>query len=74
MKQGKISKRHQVAVTQAVQAWLNVGLSQVEFAKLLGVSACTLQAWKRGKKSIKEGYHTVKNCQSKLFVAYFSFS
>lgn len=43
--------RHfQVAVPAAVEARHNVGLSQAEFAKLLGVSKRTIQEWEQGRR------------------------
>lgn len=39
-----------VAITDAAQARSFVGLSQVEFAKLLGVSPRTLQDWEQGRR------------------------
>ncbi|MGY5585205.1 helix-turn-helix domain-containing protein [uncultured bacterium AST2] len=43
--------REQTAVNEAVEARQNVGLSQQEFAEILGVSVRTLQAWEQGKRN-----------------------
>ena len=48
MKQGEFTKTHQVAVNPAVEARQKVGLSQKEFAEVMGVSVRTLQAWEQG--------------------------
>ena len=39
-----------VKTTEAAEARALVGLSQQEFALLLGVSACTLQDWEQGRR------------------------
>ena len=46
MKAGK----GQVVVSPAIEARGNTGLSQSQFAALLGVSARTLQGWEQGRK------------------------
>ncbi|MEZ4621065.1 MAG: helix-turn-helix domain-containing protein [Caldilineaceae bacterium] len=43
-------RRFQVEVPAAVEARHNVGLSQAEFAKLLGVSKRTIQEWEQGRR------------------------
>ncbi|HRW05288.1 MAG TPA: helix-turn-helix domain-containing protein [Caldilineaceae bacterium] len=43
-------RRFEVAVPAAVEARHNVGLSQAEFAKLLGVSKRTIQEWEQGRR------------------------
>jgi len=43
MKAGKAGKTHQVVIPPVVSARMKSGLSQSEFAKLLGVSVRTLQ-------------------------------
>lgn len=43
--------REQTGVNEAVEARQNVGLSQQEFAEILGVSVRTLQAWEQGKRN-----------------------
>lgn len=50
-KAGQGVVREQTAVNEAVEARQNVGLSQQEFAEILGVSVRTLQAWEQGKRN-----------------------
>jgi len=50
MQRGEAAKLTQVTITEAAQARSFVGLSQSEFAKLLGVSPRTLQDWEQGRR------------------------
>lgn len=50
MRAGKAARVTTVEVTEAVQARNKVGLSQAEFARLLGVSVRTLQDWEQGRR------------------------
>jgi len=50
MKSGRAAKVHQVAIPPVVSARMKSGLSQSEFAKLLGVSVRTLQDWEQGRR------------------------
>ena len=50
-KAGQGVVREQAFVNEAVEARQNVGLSQQEFAEILGVSVRTLQAWEQGKRN-----------------------
>ncbi len=54
MKNGEVAKTHKIevkdTVNQAIQARHKVGLSQQDFATLMGVSVRTLQAWEQGKR------------------------
>ena len=50
MKRGEAVRVTRVSLTQAAQARSFVGLSQIEFAKLLGVSPRTLQDWEQGRR------------------------
>lgn len=43
-------RRFVVDTSPVVKARLKVGLSQAEFAKLLGVSKRTLQEWEQGRR------------------------
>ena len=43
-------RRFTVQVSQATQARLKLGMSQTEFASMLGVSARTLQDWEQGRR------------------------
>lgn len=49
-KAGRGVVRGQTVVNEAIEARQNVGLSQREFAEILGVSVRTLQAWEQGKR------------------------
>jgi putative transcriptional regulator len=43
-------RRFTVQVTEATQARLKLGMSQPEFAEMLGVSVRTLQDWEQGRR------------------------
>jgi putative transcriptional regulator len=50
MKAGKAVRLTTVEVSAATEARNRVGMSQSEFAKLLGVSVRTLQDWEQGRR------------------------
>lgn len=50
MKRGKAARSTRVMPNAAAQARARVGLSQSEFAALMGVSARTLQDWEQGRR------------------------
>lgn len=50
MRRGQAARVTKVEVPEAAQARASVGLSQQEFARLLGVSARTLQDWEQGRR------------------------
>ena len=50
MKAGKIGNLHKVDIPEIVEARNKVGLTQVQFADLMGVSKRTLQEWEQGRK------------------------
>ncbi len=50
MRRGQAARVSRVALPAAAQARASVGLSQQEFALLLGVSARTLQDWEQGRR------------------------
>lgn len=50
MKAGKAARTTVVALTPAAEARAKVGVSQSEFAVLLGVSVRTLQDWEQGRR------------------------
>ena len=50
MKSGRASRIHKVEVPPVVSARIKSGLSQSDFAKLLGVSVRTLQDWEQGRR------------------------
>ncbi len=49
LKAGKVARSTQVDVSFVVSARNQLGLSQSDFAQLLGVSVRTLQAWEQGR-------------------------
>lgn len=50
MKRGKAARKTEVRIPTAAEARSKVGLSQQQFAELLGVSARTLQDWEQGRR------------------------
>ncbi|HYK21907.1 MAG TPA: helix-turn-helix domain-containing protein [Pyrinomonadaceae bacterium] len=50
MRRGQAARVTSVKVPQAAKARSRVGLSQQDFARLLGVSARTLQDWEQGRR------------------------
>jgi putative transcriptional regulator len=50
MRRGQAARLTRVKVPQAAEARSRVGLSQQDFARLLGVSARTLQDWEQGRR------------------------
>ena len=50
MKNRDAARRTEVSLSQAAQARSRTGLSQPAFARLLGVSARTLQDWEQGRR------------------------
>lgn len=50
IKAGKAGRAFRVETTQATDARLKLGLSQSEFAQMLGVSVRTLQDWEQGRR------------------------
>lgn len=50
MRRGQAARVTKVKLSQAAEARSRVGLSQQDFAQLLGVSARTLQDWEQGRR------------------------
>ena len=50
VKAGKTGQINEVKVSMAAEARQQLGLSQVEFAKMLGVSVRTFQDWEQGRR------------------------
>jgi putative transcriptional regulator len=50
MKAGKAGHVHRVTMSAVTAARTKAGLSQPQFARLLGVSARTLQEWEQGRR------------------------
>jgi putative transcriptional regulator len=50
MRLGEAARITRVKVPKAAEARSRIGLSQQEFARLLGVSARTLQDWEQGRR------------------------
>lgn len=50
MRRGQAARVTKVSVPAAAQARASVGMSQHEFAELLGVSSRTLQDWEQGRR------------------------
>jgi putative transcriptional regulator len=50
MRRGQAARVTRVKVPKAADARSRVGLSQRDFARLLGVSARTLQDWEQGRR------------------------
>lgn len=51
MRRGQAARVTRVKIPQAAEARSRVGLSQQDFARLLGVSARTLQDWEQGRRA-----------------------
>ncbi|HIJ96426.1 MAG TPA: helix-turn-helix domain-containing protein [Desulfuromonadales bacterium] len=51
IKAGKVGRVTKVEVSPLTASRLRIGLSQSEFAKLLGVSLRTLQEWEQGRRA-----------------------
>lgn len=51
MKAGKVGHVHRVPASAVSEARARTGLSQPQFAELLGVSTRTLQEWEQGRRN-----------------------
>lgn len=50
IKAGRTGRVFEVEVTEAAEARTRLGLSQADFARMLGVSVRTLQDWEQGRR------------------------
>ena len=50
MRAEKVGRVHKVEIPEVIEARNKVGLTQGQFAELLGVSKRTLQEWEQGRK------------------------
>ncbi len=50
MKAGKTGRIHRIPLSEVTQARAKSGLSQSQFARVLGVSMRTLQEWEQGRR------------------------
>jgi len=50
MRRGQAARVTKVKLTEAAEARASIGMSQEQFAELLGVSARTLQDWEQGRR------------------------
>ena len=50
MKAGKTGRVHRIPLSEVTQARAKSGLSQSQFARVLGVSMRTLQEWEQGRR------------------------
>ena len=50
MKAGKTGRIHRIPLSEITQARTKSGLSQSQFAQVLGVSMRTLQEWEQGRR------------------------
>ena len=50
MRRGKAARVTHVRLPEAAEARASIGMSQQEFARLLGVSARTLQDWEQARR------------------------
>lgn len=51
IKAGQIGNVRQVAVNNAIEARRKTGLSQTDFAQIMGISVRTLQSWEQGART-----------------------
>jgi putative transcriptional regulator len=50
MKAGKVGRTHKITLSEVAEVRAKSGLSQSQFAQVLGVSARTLQEWEQGRR------------------------
>lgn len=62
---GQSARETQVALTEPAEIRTRSGLSQASFARLLGVSARTLQQWEQGRRQPTGAARTVLRISAK---------
>lgn len=62
LKKGEVARVTKVELPPTAMARASMGLSQAEFAALLGVSARTLQDWARTSRTNWGGQNAVESC------------
>jgi putative transcriptional regulator len=65
MRRGEAARVTKVTLPAAAEARARTGLSQLEFAELLGVSARTLQDWEQGRREPTGAARTLLKVASK---------
>jgi putative transcriptional regulator len=65
MRRGEAARVTKVTLPAAAEARARSGLSQLEFAELLGVSARTLQDWEQGRREPTGAARTLLKVASK---------
>ncbi len=65
MKAGKTGRAQRIPMSEVTQARAKSGLSQSQFAKVLGVSIRTLQEWEQGRRKPSGAAQTLLSITAK---------
>ncbi len=65
MKASKAGHAHKVSVSAILEARTRTGLSQTQFANVLGVSPRTLQEWEQGRRKPSRAANTLLRIASR---------